>query len=210
MNTTSSSWSSACLCGLLMLGGCATPGPSYEDVIVNAGPIADDAVRIFFLRPRDTDDGSNGGTASIEVNQERVGALSYGGFFYVDAKSGPTTLAVFGRYRALGACEIDIAASPESVIYVDIGVRLSYMIAGAIGGIVGGAIGAVAVPDVYGSVGAAIATGTAGVAAGDAAGAAAATGLESRRERCRGPYELELLAEGDALLRLTDLNWSGE
>ena len=202
--------SSVYLCGLLLVGGCAAPGPGYEDVMANADPIADNAVRIFFLRPRDADDGSNGSAASIEVNQERVGALRYGGFFYVDAIPGPTTLTVFGRYRAFGACEIDVAASPESIIYVDVGVRMSYMVAGAIGGIVGGAAGAAAVPDVYGSVGGAIASSAGGVAAGDAAGTAAATALESRGERCRGPHKLEVLSEDDALPRLADLNWSGD
>lgn len=178
--------------------------------MASADPIAGDAVRIFFLRPRDADDGSNGGAASIEINQERVGALHYGGFFYVDVAPGSTTLASYGRYRALGACEIDIAASPRSRIYIDVGPRLSYMIAGAVGGAVGGVAGAAAVPSVYGGAGAAVATSAAGVATGSAAGTAAATAVESKGKRCRGPLKLELLAEEDALLRLTDLTWSGD
>lgn len=193
-----------------MFCGCAASGPDYEDVMANADPIGNDAVRIFLLRPRDADDGSNGGGASVEVNQTRVGTLRYGGFLYVDAEPGPTTLTVFGRYRALGACEINVSPGPRTTIYVDVGVRRSYMIAAAVGGTLGGLAGAAAVPDVYGSAGAAVATSTAAMATGDAAGTAASTTLEDRGERCRGPHKLELLSEADALLRLTGLNWSGE
>lgn len=178
--------------------------------MANALPAPNDAVRIIFLRPTDADDGSNGGAASIEVNQARVGGLRYGGFFYVDVAPGTTALGSFGRYRTLGACEIDITASPGSRIYIDVGPRLSYMIAGAVGGTVGGVAGAAAVPSVYGSAGAAVATSAAGVATGSAAGTAAATAAESKGKRCRGPYKLELLAEDDALLRLADLTWSGD
>lgn len=197
------------LCGLLLLGGCAAPGPSYEDVMANAVPMPNDTVRIVFLRPRDRDDGSNGGAASIEVNQRSVAALRYGGFFYADVASGTTALAAFGRYRMLGACEIEVTAAPGSRIYIDVGPRLSYMIAGAVGGVVGGVAGAAAVPTVYGSAGATIATSTAGIAAGSATGTAAAATVESKAKRCRGPYKLDLIAEDDALPRLADLTWSG-
>ena len=210
MSTTVTAWTWMCLCGLLLLGSCAAPGPSYKDVMANADPIVSGVVRIFFLRPRDVDDGSNGSAATIEVNQERVGALRYGGFFFVDALPGPTNLTVFGRYRALGNSEIVITKSAGKIINVDFGDRLSHMVAGAIGGIVGGETGVAAVPDVYGSVGAAIATSAAGVAAGKTAGTVAATAIESWSERCRGPHKLEALAEDDALTRLADLNWSGD
>lgn len=196
------------LFGVLLLVGCAQSGPRYDDVMLNAVPIPDDAVRIVFLRPTDGDDGSNGGAASIEVNQERVGGLRYGGFLYVDVTSGTTGLTAFGRYRALGACEIDIETASGSRVYVDVGPRLSYMVAGAVGGAVGGVVGAAAVPDVYGSAGSAIATSTAGIAAGSAAGTAAATTVEARGKRCRGPYKLELIDEEAALPLLTDLTWS--
>jgi hypothetical protein len=175
-----------------------------------AEPVAGDSVRIVFLRPKDADDGANGGAASIEVNDERVGALRYGGFLYVDVPSGAAGLTAFGRYRALGACKIDVVTAPGSTVYVDIGPRLSYMVAGAVGGIVGGVAGAAAVPDVYGSVGSAVATGTAGIAAGDAAGTVAATSVEGRGNPCRGPYRLEVLPEPTALPRLAGLEWSGD
>ncbi len=178
--------------------------------MANALPVPDDAIRIIFLRPKDADDGSNGGAASIEVSQARVGALRYGGFFYVDVAPGTTALTAFGRYRALGACEIDVTAAPGSRVYIDVGPRLSYMIAGAVGGAVGGVAGAAAVPNVYGGAGAAVATSAAGVAAGSATGTAAATAVEGKGKRCRGPYKLELIAEDDALPRLADLTWSGD
>ena len=54
-------WPSIYLCGLLLLGGCAAPGSSYEDVMANPLPAPNDAVRIIFLRPTDADDSSNGG-----------------------------------------------------------------------------------------------------------------------------------------------------
>lgn len=200
--------SSMPLLALVLVGGCAAPGPGYDDVTANAGPMPEGAARLVFLRPRDGDDGSNGGAASIEVNRESVGALRYGGFFYLDINSGTTALTTFGRYRTLGACEIDIAASPGSHIYVDVGPRLSYMIASAVGGVVGGVAGAAAVPNVYGSAGAAIATSTAAMAAGSTAGTVAAAAVESRGKECRGPYKLELIAEEDALPRLKDLTWS--
>ena len=208
MNTTVSSWSSTYLCGLLLVGGCAAPGPGYEDVMANAEPTPADAVRIVFLRPRDRDDGAGGGAASIEINQERVGALRYGEFLYVDVTSGTADLTTFGRYRAFGACEIDITTARGSTVYVDVGPRLSYMVAGVVGGAVGGVAGAAAAPNVYGSAGAAIATGTAGIAAGSAARAAASTTLEGKGKRCRGPYKPVVIAEEDALPRLAELTRS--
>jgi len=113
MNTNVIAWSSIHLCGLLLLGGCAASGPSYENVMANADPIADDAVRIFFLRPRDADDGSNGGAASIAVNQERVGSLRYGGFFYVDGTPGPTTLTVFGATAPWAPAKLTLQQVPN-------------------------------------------------------------------------------------------------
>lgn len=208
MNTAVLLRSSMHVLGFLLVGGCATPGPAYEEVMANAEPMPADAVRILFLRPRDRDDGSGGGGASIEVNQESVGALRYGGFFYVDVKSSNTDLAAFGRYRVFGACEIEVASTPGSKVYVDVGPRLSYMVAGAVGGALGGLAGAAVVPNVYGSAGAAIATGTAGIAAGSAAGTAAVTTVEGKGKRCRGPYKLELIAEEEALPLLADLSWS--
>lgn len=210
MSTTVLLRSSIHLFGLLLFGGCAATGPGYSDAMANAEPVPDDAVRIVFLRPRDRDDGSGGGGASIEVNQERVGALRYGRFLYADVTSGTMGLTAFGRYRVFGACEIDVTAAPGSRIYIDVGPRLSYMIAGTIGGAVGGVAGAAAVPNVYGSAGAAIVTGTAGVAAGSAIGTAGATTVESKGKRCRGPFKLDLIAEDDALPRLADLTWSGD
>lgn len=210
MSTTVLLRSSMHLFGLLLFGGCAATGPGYSEAIANAEPVPDDAVRIVFLRPRDRDDGSGGGAASIEVNQERVGALRYGGFLYADVASGTIDLTAFGRYRAFGACEIDITTTPGSTVFVDVGPRLSYMIAGAVGGAIGGVAGAAAVPDVYGSAGAAIATGTAGISAGSAAGATVGTTIEGKDKRCRGPYKLAVIAEEDALPRLTDLIWSND
>jgi hypothetical protein len=119
-----------------------------------------------------------------------------------------TALTAFRRYRAFGACEIDVTAPPGSRIYIDVGPRLSYMIAGAVGGAVGGVAGAAVVPSVYGGAGTAVKTSAAGVAAGSASGTAAATALESKGKRCRGPYKLELVAKADALPRLADLTCS--
>lgn len=210
MNTTVMLRPSIHLFGLFLFGGCVATSPGYRDVIANAEPVPDDAVRIVFLRPRDSDDGSGGGAASIEVNRKRVGALRYGGFLYADAASGMTDLTAFGRYRALGACEIDITTAPGSTVFVDVGPRLSYMIAGAVGGAIGGVAGAAAVPNAYGSAVAAVAAGSAGVAAGSTAGAATATMVEGKRKRkrCRAPYKLVVIAEDDALPRLAELTWS--
>jgi hypothetical protein len=115
-----------------------------------------------------------------------------------------TALTAFRRYRAFGACEIDVTAPPGSRIYTEVGPRLSYMIAGAVGGVAGAAV----VPSVYGGAGTAVKTSAAGVAAGSASGTAAATALESKDKRCRGPYKLELVAKADALPRLADLTCS--
>lgn len=208
MNTTFLAWSSISLFGLLLTGSCAAPGPGYEDIVATGLPVPNDTVRIVFLRPKDADDDSNGGAASIEVNQDRAGALPYGGFFYVDTAPGPTALTAFGRYRALGVCEIDVATTPGSTVFVDVSPRLSYMIAGAVGGTIGAATGAVAATDVYGSAVAAIAGVTAGTIAGDAAGTTAAVAAEAAGRRCRGPYQLVIIAEDDALPRLSDLTWS--
>lgn len=207
MNTTGLLRSSAQLVGILLFAGCAASGPGYDDVMANAEPILDDVARIVLLRPRDSDDGSNGGGASIEIDRKRVGALRYGGFLFVDVKSSTTVLTAFGRYRSFGVCEIDIATTPGSIIYIDVGPRLSYMVAGAVGAVVGGVAGAAAVPNVYGSAGATIATGSAGMAAGSAVGTAAGTAVEHKGNLCRGPYMLAVIAEEDALPRLAELTW---
>lgn len=112
------------LCGVFLLGGCAiTPGPGYEDVMARAVPMSDDAVRIVLLRPKNRDDGSSGGAASIELNQQLVAALFYGGFYYVDVPSASMALTAFGRFRAFGACEIEDSAAPGSKVYIDAGIH---------------------------------------------------------------------------------------
>jgi hypothetical protein len=121
---------------------------------------------------------------------------------------GDSEHSKFGRYRTFGVCEIEVSATPGSKVYVDVGPRLSYMVAGAIGGTVGGIAGAAAVPEVFSSAGTAIATGAAGLSAGSTAGAAAASTVEAKGKRCRGPYKLDVIAEEDALILLSGLTWS--
>jgi hypothetical protein len=51
-------------------------------------------------------------------------------------------------------------------------------------------------------------SGTAAMAAGAVAGEAAAVAVVGRRRPCGGPYQLDPLAEAQALERLDGLGWS--
>jgi hypothetical protein len=190
------------------LSACAAPGPSYDDVMAGAQPLAEDTVRLVFLRPRDRDDGVGDRGAVIRVNGRGAGAVRYGGFFFMDMAPGRISLAASGPYTAFGGCEIEIDAASGTTIYVDVGPRLSYMVAGAVGSVLGGATAAAVMPDVYGSAGEAVAVIGAGGAAGSAAGTAAATGAESRDRACGGPYRLTPISEESARTRLGGLVWS--
>lgn len=191
------------LCALL-LAACAAQGPGYQEVMADADPVAANAVRVVILRPRDRDDGTNGGRAKIQVNDRAAADLSYGGFYFLDTTPGALTVRASGRYRVTGACEISIDAAPESTIYVDVGPRASYMIAAMVGSVAG----VTAAPDVYGSVGGAVAGTTAGVAAASTADSAAASVVAGQGKPCGGPYKLQLLSEETALTRLEGLVWS--
>lgn len=195
------------LVGIALLSACAARGPTYSEVVGDAGTVAADRARVVFLRPRDRDDGG-GAPATIFVGGTRVGALRYGGAFHVDTTPGVISVAASGRFRAFGVCEIDIEVPAGATAYIDAGPRLSYMIAAAVGGVVGGAAGAAAVPDAYGSAGEAVATIGAAVGAGSAAGTAAAVGVEGRDRPCRGPIRLTPVSEATALPRASALVWS--
>lgn len=172
--------------------------------MADADPVAATAVRVVILRPRDRDDGSNGGPAKIHINDRAVADLSYGGFYFLDTTPGAIAVTASGHYKVFGACEISIETAPASTIYVDVGPRPAYLIAAMIGSVAGVA----AVPDVYGSVGGAVAGTTAGIAAASTAGSAATTAVAGQGKPCGGPYKLQLLSEEIALTRLKGLIWS--
>lgn len=192
------------LIALTLTGACATHGANYKVVTADAEPMTANLVRIVFLRPRDRDDGSGGGPAYIRLNDERTGQLRYGGFFHVDTASGIIALMASGRYPIFGACEISIEAPAGSTVYLDVGPRLSYMIAATIGTIAG----AFATPNVYGTIGETAVGVTAGTAAGSTVGSGAAIVLEGTGKRCGGPLKLELISEQSALQLLENLQWS--
>jgi hypothetical protein len=195
----------------LLLGACAASGPSYQESAATAPPIANGAARLVLLRPKDMDDGGNGGGAVIRLNGEHAGSLRYGGFFHVDFAAGPALVMASGRYPSLGACEIQVMATAGETIYVDVGPRTSYMVASLLGSVAGGLIGSAAVPapeTIASAIGIEVSGNTAATLAGSVAGEAAAVSAEGRHSACNGPYQLAQLPEQRALDRLEGLGWS--
>jgi len=186
-----------------VLSACAARGPGYQEIIADAAPTADGQTRVVFLRPKDRDDGAGGGRAVIRVDDKKTGALTYGGFFFVDLEPGIHSLMVSGRYPALGACELQFQAAGGGPVYLDIGPRMAHMIAG----LVGGTIGLAVVPLDVSTVSETMAS-TATIAVGSAAGSAAAETMEGQGKPCSGPYQMAILTEEEALADLGALTWS--
>ena len=191
------------------LAACAAPsGPGFE---WSAGlqPLAEDHVRVVVMRPRDGDDGANGGRAVVSIDGEWAGALAYGGYFFVDRPAGTFTVAASGRYEVLGSCELRITAQPGANVFLDLGPRLSYQLAALAGSAAGTLAGAAAVPQrVITLEQVFVNSGTAAMAAGSVAGETAAVAIVGPTGPCGGPYELEPVAEAEAPGRLAGLGWS--
>lgn len=197
------SWTAA------VLAACAAPaGPGYREEAARQ-QLAGDHVRVVVMRPRDRDDGGNGGRAVVRIDGELEGAVAYGGYFFVDRPVGPFTLEASGRYATLGTCELQIEARPGATVFLDLGPRLAYQLAGLAGSTAGALAGAAAVPQSVITLEQVIFnSGTAAMAAGAVAGEAAAVAVVGRRRPCGGPYQLDPLAEAQALERLDGLGWS--
>jgi len=195
------------------LTACAARGPSYEEVISTATPLNRDDLRLVFLRPKDRDDGGNGGAATIRIDEEKVGGLAYGGFFFVDLPSGAHSLEVSGRYRTFGSCQLELTAMTGATVYVDVGPRTAYMVASLVGTVVGGAAGFAVVPN--SEIGLEtlpvemiVNEGTVALAAGSVAGEAVAVKIEGSGKPCSGPYQIVPMSEQDAVARVQGLVWS--
>jgi hypothetical protein len=188
-----------------LLTACATQGTGYVEAAAGAVPPGEGQSRLVLLRPRDKDDGG-GGAAAMRVNGDLVQGLSYGEFLFVDVAAGPVSIIASGPILALGACEIQLELASGETVYVDVGPRMSYMVAALLGSVAG----AVAVPatQAAGSVAEAMAGSVAASAAGSAAGTAVAVSAEGRSLPCRGPYQLALVPESDAREQLQGLTTS--
>jgi hypothetical protein len=169
-----------------LLTACATQGTGYVEAAAGAVPPGEGQSRLVLLRPRDKDDGG-GGAAAMRVN-------------------GPVSIIASGPILALGACEIQLELASGETVYVDVGPRMSYMVAALLGSVAG----AVAVPatQAAGSVAEAMVGSVAASAAGSAAGTAVAVSAEGRSLPCRGPYQLALVPESDAREQLQGLTTS--
>jgi len=85
------------LCAFTLLAGCATGGARYADVSVGAPKLASDRGRIYFYRST-----SIVGVAiqpDIKLNDDSVGSVPPGGFFFVDRPRG--------NYVASSATEVE-------------------------------------------------------------------------------------------------------
>ena len=211
MNERSLSWSRQVLVfPVIVLAACAARGPSYPETMSKAAPLEQDQFRIVFLRPKDKDDGGNGGAATVFVDDARLGGLQYGGFFYADFPLGAHAVDVSGRYRAFGACQLQLNAAVSATVYVDVGPRKAYMVAGLVGTVVGAVAGVAAAPDTYGYSTQGIASAVVpwqqmAVSSGVET---AAILVEASDKPCGGPYQLVPIPETDALARLQELAWS--
>jgi hypothetical protein len=139
----------------------------------------------------------------MRVNGEPVEGLSYGEFLFVDVAAGPVSIMASGPILALGACEIQLELAAGETAYVDVGPRMSYMVAALLGSVAGAV--AIPAPQAAGSVAEAMVGSVAAASAGSAVGTAAAVSAEGRSLPCRGPYQLALVPESDAPDRLQGL-----
>ncbi len=188
-----------------ILSACATPGMGYIEAAAGASPLGQGQARLVLLRPRDKDDGG-GSPAAMRVNGDSVQGLSYGEFQFVDVAAGPVSIMASGPIVVLGACELQLELAVGETLYVDVGPRMSYIVAALLGSVAGAA--AIPAPQAAGSAAEAMVGSVAAAAAGSAAGTAAAVSTEGRSLPCRGPYQLALVPESDARDRLQGLTMS--
>jgi hypothetical protein len=178
---------------------CAATGPSYEEVKATApGPTANSS-RIIFLRPKDRYDDYSASPAAVLVDDEQVGRLAYGGFFFVDVEPGPVSLKVQADSAWHGVCHVEMQTKAGETVFFDVGPRTSHVVAGAVGAVIGGVLAPVS--------SSAVGTGVS-VAAASTAGGEVAEAVENQRQVCAGPYGIRPLPESQALRRIADLAWS--
>jgi hypothetical protein len=100
----------------LGLAGCATTGPSYEEMSGQIPALNPDAGRIFFYLTEYPVK-----TALIKVNGERVGLLGPMSFFYVDRPAGEHTLQVFrGHTGIISLDKMLLKLAPGETRYVEV------------------------------------------------------------------------------------------
>ncbi len=180
-----------------LFSGCAVQRTDYVEAAANAVPPGEGQARLVLLRPRDKDDGS-GSRAAIHVNDDLTTGLAYGEFLFVDLAAGPVSIRAAGPIAALGACEVQVELAPRSTTYVDVGPRMSYMVAAAAGSLLGGLV--IPAPQAAASVTEAMVGSVVATAAGSGAGAVVAVSAEGRALTCRGPYQLGSVARSRGLV----------
>lgn len=114
-------------CGLI---GCAANGSKYEDTIASLSTPADDASRLFILRPKES--GIPAGIAHIRVGSERVASVKARGFVVVDVAVGRHTLEV-DDLQTVGSCRLTVEVEGGREYYFGLSSRQSNIWAGIAG-----------------------------------------------------------------------------
>src|SRR5437868_4043353 len=97
---------------LMMLAGCATNGPRFEETRATEAPAQKDSARIYFYRP-----GKFMGSAiqpALEVDGVKVGDAVPGAYFYVDEPAGTHEISAATETKEY----IKVAVKPGDVRYV--------------------------------------------------------------------------------------------
>lgn len=187
---------------LSLLSACATQGTGYSEAAASADSLGEGQARLVLLRPKDKDDGW-GSAAAIRINGDEITGLSYGKFLFVDVPAGAVSISASGTIVALGACEIQVELAQGDTVYVDVGPRMSYLVAAAAGSLLGGLL--VPAPQAAASATEAVVGSVLATSAGSTAGEVAAVSVEGRSQPCRGPFQLALMPESQAQDRLQEL-----
>lgn len=121
MNKTVFPWPSSCLCGLLLLGGCAANAPTFDESGFGSESIPDGKARIVLLRTRDSAL-YVARQASVSLDGEKIGGAGYGSFFVHDIDAGDHGLRA-DMWDMPGQCELIFTAAAGETYYFQVDPR---------------------------------------------------------------------------------------
>ncbi|WP_323120616.1 DUF2846 domain-containing protein [Burkholderia alba] len=76
--------------GVALVAGCATQGTPYQDMSASIPTLDAEHGRLYFFRETSALGAASG--AQVKINDQPVGAMPMGGFFYVDEPAGEYTI----------------------------------------------------------------------------------------------------------------------
>ena len=122
----------------LSLIGCAASGPTYESKRNEIISLDEESARLVFFRTKESTL-LIGRSAPVDIDGQKTGSCSYGGFFYRDILPGEYSIKT-EIWDVPGKCELTLTAEAGEIYYFKVDPRSESFTAFMLGGVIGNAV----------------------------------------------------------------------